>query len=129
MNYKTFSIFPMRDEAFFKSLGQRIAALRQQAGMSQAQLADRLGLKQQALATYETATRRLPASFIVPLAEIFDVPLDELLGVEAPTRKRGPVPKLQLQFDAISHLPKNEQRFFSQMIERFLSEQTADVSS
>jgi len=36
----------MRDEDFFQALGARIAQLRQQAGFSQQQLADLLGLKQ-----------------------------------------------------------------------------------
>ncbi|NRB75050.1 MAG: helix-turn-helix transcriptional regulator [Verrucomicrobiales bacterium] len=116
----------MRDEAFFKALGHRVAKLRQQAGLSQSQLAAQLGFKQQAWATYENATRRLPASLLVPLAETFEVSFEELLGVETPQRKRGPVPKLQRQFEAINGLPKGEQKFFSEMIERFLNE-TASV--
>ena len=126
MNYKTFLSDPKRDEAFFKALGLRVAKFRQQAGLSQLQLAAQLGLKQQAWATYENATRRLPASLLVPLAETFEVSFEELLGIESPKRKRGPVPKLQRQFEAINQLPKGEQKFFSEMIERFLNE-TASV--
>ncbi len=116
----------MRDEAFFQELGQRIAALRQRAGLSQTQLAGRLGLKQQAWATYENATRRLPSSLLIPLTQVFEVSLEELLGAERPKKKRGPVPKLQTQFETITKLPKSEQKFFSQMTDRFLSEQTAN---
>jgi transcriptional regulator with XRE-family HTH domain len=119
----------MKDEAFFRDLGERIAELRQRDGMTQAELAERLGLRQQVVATYENATRRLPSSLMLPLCEIFGVTLDELFGVEKPKGKPGRVPKLQQQFEAISHLPKGEQKFFSQMIERFLNEQAAGVSS
>lgn len=119
----------MKDEAFFRDLGERIAGLRQRDGMTQAELAERLGLRQQVVATYENATRRLPSSLMLPLCEIFGVTLDELFGVTPAKGKPGRVPKLQQQLEAIADLPKGEQKFFSQMIERFLSEQTAEVSS
>lgn len=114
----------MRDEAFFQTLGRHIATLRRQAGLAHVELAARVGLKQQALATYENATRRLPASVILPTAAIIEVPVERRLGLEAPSRKRGPAPKLQQQFEAISTPPKGEQKFFTQMIERFLNEST-----
>lgn len=124
-NYKRYSA-DMRDEDFFKSLGQRIAALRQQRGLTQAALAHRLGFGQQALATYENATRRLPSSLLIPLSNILGVTLEELLAVEPAKGKPGPAPKLQRQFEAISRLPKSEQRFFSAMIDRFLHEHFKD---
>lgn len=120
-NHKTYYA-DMRDEDFFQALGVRVAALRQQRGLTQAALAERLGLGQQALATYENATRRLPSSLLIPLSNILGVTLEELLAVEPAKGKPGPAPKLQRQFESISQLPKSEQRFFSSMIDRFLSE-------
>lgn len=120
-NHRTYCA-DMRDEDFFQALGARVAALRQQHGLTQAALAERLGLGQQALATYENATRRLPSSLLVPLSNILGVTLEELLAVEPAKGKPGPAPKLQRQFEAISSLPKSEQRFFSAMIDRFLND-------
>ncbi len=105
MNYTTQTTPSMRDEDFFQQLGQRIAALRQQRGLSQAAFAEQLGLKQQAWATYETATRRLPSSLLLPTAQALGVTLDELMAVEPPKGKRGPVPKLQRQLEAVARLP------------------------
>ena len=122
VNYK---MFLMRDREFFQKLGKRVATLRQDAGLSQAELAVELGLKQQALATYETATRRIPCSLMIPICEVFDVTLDELFGVEATAKKPGPVPKLQQNFEAISKLSKSEQKFFNQVVERFLNDPEA----
>jgi len=120
-NHRTYCA-DMRDEDFFKDLGARVATLRQQCGFTQAALAERLGLGQQTLATYENATRRLPSSLLVPLSSILGVTLEELLAAEPAKGKPGPAPKLQRQFEAITRLPKSEQRFFSAMIDRFLSD-------
>jgi len=120
-NNKTY-FADMKDEDFFQVLGERIAALRQQRGLTQAALADQLGIGQQALATYENATRRVPSSMLLPLANLLGVSLEELLGVEPTKGKPGPAPKLRRQFEAISRLPKSEQRFFSSMIDRFLKD-------
>lgn len=120
-NYKT-GLDIMRDHDFFAALGQRVADLRQARGMTQSELAQALGLRQQVVATYELATRRLPASLLVPIAELFGVTIEELLGTQPARIKPGPVPKLQRQFEAAADLPKSEQRFLSQMLERFLAE-------
>lgn len=128
MNYRTKIITTMRDEDFFQQLGQRIAALRQQRGLSQAALADQLGLKQQAWATYETATRRLPSSLLLPTAQALGVTLDDLMAVEPPKAKRGPVPKLQRQLDAVTRLPKPEQQLVSQLLEKFVGGEAARAS-
>ncbi len=120
MNYRTQITVTMRDEDFFQQLGQRIAALRQQRSLSQAALAEQLGLKQQAWATYETATRRLPSSLLLPTAQALGVTLDELMAVEVPKGKRGPVPKLQRQLDAVTRLPKPAQQLVSQLLEKFV---------
>jgi transcriptional regulator with XRE-family HTH domain len=115
----------MKDQDFFKALGQHISELRQEHGMTQAELAEALGLRQQVIASYENATRRLPASLLVPVAERLAVSVEDLLGLERSRPKPGPVPKLHRQFEALTSLPKSEQQFFSQMIERFLTEAKA----
>jgi len=119
-NHKTYSLLSMRDESFFQELGQRIASLRQNAGLSQIQLAQQLGLKQQTLATYESATRRIPSSLLIPLTEIFAIALEELLGAQRPKAKRGPAPKLQNQIEQVSHLSKSKQKFVSDFLETVL---------
>ena len=113
----------MRDEDFFQALGARIAELRQQAGLSQQQLADLLGLKQQTWATYESATRRLPSSLLLPLCEHLDITLEQLLGVREGKAKRGPVPKLQKQFQAIGSLPKSKQDHIARVVDALLAQE------
>ena len=86
-------------------------ALRQQAGMSQQAVADELGIAQQTLAHYEVGRLRMPVSLLPKLAELFGVPGDELLGLNAARAgKRGPAPKLQQQIERLHRLPKAKQK-------------------
>lgn len=63
-------------------LGIRVAALRRQAGMSQAELAKRLAVSPSAVGMYEQGRREPSADRIVALSKIFDVSADYLLSGE-----------------------------------------------
>lgn len=111
------------DREFFVALGKRIATLRREHHMTQQQLADALGIAQQTLAHYEVARLRVPASMLPTLAEIFKVPVDELVGYVTRSRaKRGPAPKLQQQLERLAQLPKPQQRIVMQMIDGVLAQ-------
>ena len=60
-------------------LGARIAALRRQAGMSQAELASRLRISASAVGMYEQGRREPSVDILSDLAEIFGVSLDYLI--------------------------------------------------
>ena len=116
----------MKEEAFFQQLGSRIAQLRIEAGITQSELAEKLGIKhQQVLGSYEKAIRRVPSSLLIPLCEVFQVSLDELLEVKQSKSKPGPVPKLNKQLIEVKSLPKSQQQFISQFLETVLQAQEA----
>ncbi len=60
-------------------LGARIAALRRDAGWSQAELAGRLGVSASAIGMYEQGRREPSADSLVALSRIFGVTTDYLL--------------------------------------------------
>ena len=60
-------------------LGQRIAALRRQADMSQAELAKRLQISPSAVGMYEQDRRTPSAELLVNIASVFGVSTDFLL--------------------------------------------------
>jgi transcriptional regulator with XRE-family HTH domain len=122
------AIMNSKHEAFFKELGVRIAQARKDRGLTQQQLADQLGIAQQTLAHYEIGRLRVVAALLPPLAEIFDLSVDELLTGQAtgrPAGKRGPTSRLQQQVDAIGQLPKAKQRFVVEMLDTVLAQQGA----
>lgn len=61
-------------------LGARIALLRRQRGMSQKELAARLGVSPSAVGMYEQGRREPDCAGLLRLAEIFGVSVDLLLG-------------------------------------------------
>jgi transcriptional regulator with XRE-family HTH domain len=110
------------DTEFFKTLGARVAEFRKGLALTQTDLAQALGITQPMVASYEIGRRRIPASLIVPLAKKLHVSVPVLLGEEEENGKRGPVPKLQKQIDAVAGLPKSKQEFVSQFLETVLSQ-------
>jgi transcriptional regulator with XRE-family HTH domain len=108
------------ERAFFQAMGERIAEARKALGMTQAQLADELGVAQQVVASYEVGRHRVPASFLPRLARTLAIPVEELIGEETQRSKRGPAPKLLQQVERIQRLPKVQQRFVMQMIDTAL---------
>ena len=71
-------------------MGARIAALRREAGMSQAQLAQALRVSPSAVGMYEQGRREPSADTLVELSRIFSVSVDYILtGVPAPQEEQA----------------------------------------
>lgn len=62
-------------------IGRRIAALRKKAGLTQAQLAKRLGIAPPSVAAYEIGKTCPALEHLISLARIFGTTTDALLGV------------------------------------------------
>ena len=62
-------------------LYDKIKSLREHFGMSQVQLAERLGVTKSAVNAWENGTNSPSISYIVKLAQIFGISTDYLLGV------------------------------------------------
>lgn len=111
---------------FFVELGARIAALRKARNITQVQLAEKLGISQQTLQSYECGRRRVPVSAMPAVAQHLEVSLDELF--DAPRKvaknapaKRGPAPKWQQQIEQIATLPRAKQQMVMQMLDGLLA--------
>lgn len=112
------------ERSFFETLGERIARLRREHGITQVQLAEALGVSQQTMQSYEVGRRRIPVSALPTVALTLSVSLEELFGQgKQPARsKRGPASKLEQQIEAIAKLPKARQRFVSEMLDTVLAQ-------
>lgn len=60
---------------------ERLQILRNEHGLTQNQLADKLGIKQQAISQYEKGTSLPKIDIILKVAQIFNVPLGYVMGV------------------------------------------------
>ena len=112
---------------FFVELGTRIAALRKARNITQVQLAERLGISQQTLQSYECGRRRVPVSAMPAVAQHLEVSLDVLFDVPGQANakraaaKRGPAPKWQQQIEQIATLPRAKQQVVMQMLDGLLA--------
>ena len=112
------------DKTFFEALGRCIAKQRKDQNMTQGQLAEYLHISQQHMASFEKGIRKVPASMLPMLAQLFGISVDELVGLKNPATKRGPMPKLQRQIEQIALLPKAKQKFVSEMLDTVIQQQT-----
>ena len=105
-------------------LGNRISALRKDAGLTQAQLAQILHVSQQAVQSWEAGRRRIQISLLPAVAKNLAVSLEELLGQEAVNlpRRRGPTSRLEQQIQVISQLPKSKQKFVSELLDAVIAQ-------
>ena len=103
------------------AFGARLHALREQAGLSQQQLAERLDMTQRAYAYWERNPVALRPDQLQQLAAALSVNVEELLG-ESASKKRGngPAGKMRQLFDAASRLPRNQQQKITAVLEPFI---------
>ena len=114
------------ERAFFIALGGRIAAQRKAQGITQVQLAEHLGVSQQAMNSFEKGRRRVPVSLLPVIAQTLHTTLDALVAHDsAPAstapKKRGPQKKIRQQLALIEALPAAKQRVISQVIDSVIA--------
>jgi transcriptional regulator with XRE-family HTH domain len=106
-------------------------ALRQAAGLSQAELARAVGESQQNIALWEQSDKP-PRSDVLPkIAKALGVSIDVLLNVELaprPPRRPGPAGKVGKLFEEVSKLPRRQQdkivEFLSPIVEDYKKKRT-----
>ena len=92
------------------ALGERLAALREERGLSQEAVAAALGVRQQVVAYLERKAATLRPQHASALAKLFRVSVGELLD-DAPPRDRAPAPVSGVRrlCDEIGRLPPHHQ--------------------
>ncbi|NIY48362.1 XRE family transcriptional regulator [Cedecea colo] len=112
------------EQVFMTELGNRISALRKDAGLTQVQMAEALSVSQQAVQSWEAGRRRIQIPILPAVAKLLSVSLEGLLGEEAENapRKRGPASRLEQQIQMIGQLPKSKQKLVSQMLDAVIAQ-------
>jgi transcriptional regulator with XRE-family HTH domain len=110
--------------AFFKGLGERIAAYRKDQNLTQAEIAGKLGVTQQLIAYYEKGIRRLPLWTLFRIAEILQADPNDLLGFKTNKQKPGPAPKILKTLEQINKLPLTKQKMVFEFLNNFIQNNT-----
>jgi transcriptional regulator with XRE-family HTH domain len=116
------------ERAFFIALGARIALQRKACDITQVDLAERLGISQQAMNSFEKGRRRVPVSLLPVIAQTLHTTLDALVDHDSTPamiapKKRGPQKKIRQQLEQIEALPMAKQRAIAQVLDSMLTSQ------
>ena len=105
----------------YKNIGKKIQIAREEAGLSQEELASRLGYTQAALSNYELGKRRLYLANIEQIARELNKPLSYFLEESAiPTNvEKGEPPDEIISeiINVLSELPTEEKKDFLEYIQ------------
>ncbi len=108
------------------AFGARLHMLREQAGLSQEQLAKKLSLPQRTYAYWERAEVALRAEQLASLSQALGVSADFLLGRDEPKpRGSGPTGKMKQLFEAASQLSRNQQQKIAAILEPFVAQHSS----
>jgi len=102
--------------------GARLAAARKEAGLTQSELAEAVGVTQRVIAYWERESVGLKADQLVVLSTTLKVSVDRLLGC-APVAKRrgGPSGRARKIFDQVAQLPKSSKQRVLDVFETVLA--------
>ncbi|MEK7752696.1 MAG: helix-turn-helix transcriptional regulator [Acidobacteriota bacterium] len=103
--------------------GERLYAARTAVGLSQAQVAEKLGITQTAYADWERYPVALRPDQIEKLTEIVKVSVEHLYGNGHDRRQGGgPIGKARRAFEGVSRLPKRQQQKIVEVVEAFVAQ-------
>jgi transcriptional regulator with XRE-family HTH domain len=103
--------------------GQRMAAFRLAKGLSQAALADKLGMTRDQIVYYERDARNPSIEVVEKVAAFFGVSVGELLNDTAKNKaKPGPPSQFTQLAERLDQLPRTQQKIVAQMLEGFLKQ-------
>jgi transcriptional regulator with XRE-family HTH domain len=102
----------------FREIGKRIQQAREEDGITQEELAARLGCTQSALSNYELGKRRLYLNLLTQIAQVLNRPLEYFMDTSAEDTDRDDVDSARLLADpllreillAAEGLPDNERK-------------------
>jgi transcriptional regulator with XRE-family HTH domain len=110
--------------------GQKLFERREAAGLTQAEVAEQLGISQRAYSAWERDPVAILPERISAVAGILATTVTELLGEAAPVRNGGtPGGRLGQNIEAISKLPRRQQTKILDVVEALLAQQSTEVSS
>ena len=101
--------------------GQRVHEAREALGLSQAEVAAKLGINQASYGAWEREPVALRPEQVEQLAKILNVSIEQLYGVSPPKSRGGPVGKVRRVFEAVSGLPRTQQAKIIEVVEALVA--------
>jgi transcriptional regulator with XRE-family HTH domain len=106
-----------------ETIAQKMVRLRKARGITQAQMAQLIGVSQPVVSDYERGALRMHGELIVKVAEILGVTADELLGCgSSQPQKTRAAGKVQKVFEDVARLPRRQQEKVVEFVSAFVTQ-------
>lgn len=112
-----------------KTVGMRLRELRKQRGLTQVELAARLGMKQALISNYERGKLRMHGGIVVAFARALHVTTDEILAVKKPKNGFFPDRRFLRRLQKIELLSKRDKQVLLTTIDALLRAAERRLSS
>lgn len=104
--------------------GKRLSILRKAKGITQKELAERIGTSQRMIAYYEGSSNYIPANLLPYMAKILKVSVDELLGIKHLKDEFTPKNiRIWKRLKVIEQLPAKDQKSVLHYVEALVNKQ------
>ena len=105
--------------------GERLLAAREALGLSQAQVADKLGITQASYGAWERDPVALRPDQIEKLTDVLNVSVEALFAKDGGKRRMGgPTGKVRQVFEKVNRLPRHQQSKIVEVVEAFVEKKT-----
>ena len=103
--------------------GERLVEAREAAGLSQRELADKLGMTQRALCWWEREPVALRPEQLAALTTALGVSADFLLGRDGEKKRGGgPIGKARRAFEEVAKLPRHHQQKIVEVVQALVAQ-------
>ena len=104
-----------------ETIGQRLARIRKERGFTQIELAEKIGIIQSLVSSYENGVLNLKAEMALRFARALDVGVEELLDARAARKQTvKPSRKVLRRLELIETLPSHQQQHVLKTIDTLL---------
>jgi transcriptional regulator with XRE-family HTH domain len=103
-----------------RSIGIRLQAIRKHRGLTQVEIAEKLGISQSLVSDYERGELRLHGALVAGFAKALNVSADEVLGLKPIESKHTQNGRLLRRLRRIEELPASDQKAVLKFLEALL---------
>ncbi len=112
--------FTLQNIGAGETIGKRISRIRKTQGLTQEEMAGKIGITQSLYSAYERGRLRLSAEMAAQVANALGVTSDEILGLSSPKEKISLDLRLLRRLKKIEALPVHKRRALISSIDMFL---------
>ena len=105
-----------------KDLGERIQALRKEAGLTQVELAKKIKISATQMTRYEIRGVQPPADVLKRLTDVLNTSVDFLINGDKDQKAKAALKddELLMQFKKIEQLPNDKQKLVKEILDLFI---------